>query len=386
MKILRVIHSSNPKLGGVIEAVRLQQVALEKLGFEVQIISCDDPSSPWILDGELPVLALGPAVMSYGYTSHLQSWIRENVSNFDAVIIDGLWQYHSFAVWKALSGTGIPYYVFPHGMLDPWFKYNYPLKHLKKWFYWPWAEYRVLRDACKVIFTCEEERLLAKKSFWMYKVNEEIASLGVSKSPSNDDNELVSIFLRKYSHLQGKRIALFLSRIHEKKGVDLLIRAFAKVAHCDEQLHLVIAGPGQEKLILKLKELARSLDVEHRITWTGMLRGEMKWGAFYASEVFCLPSHQENFGIVVAESLACGKPVLISNKVNIWREIELEKAGFVAEDNLDGTTRNFKRWLGTSKSEFKDLQSNTLKCFESRFHIKTSVEQLINILKKGTND
>ena len=76
---------------------------------------------------------------------------------FDAVIINGLWQYHSFGAWRALRGTATPYYVFPHGMLDPWFKRSFPLKHLKKWLYWPWAEYRVLRDARAVIFTCEAE-------------------------------------------------------------------------------------------------------------------------------------------------------------------------------------------------------------------------------------
>ena len=61
------------------------------------------------------------------------------------------------------------YFVFTHGMLDPWFKRTYPLKHLKKWLYWPWAEYRVLRDAQAVLFTCEEERILARQSFWLYK-------------------------------------------------------------------------------------------------------------------------------------------------------------------------------------------------------------------------
>ena len=75
-----------------------------------------------------------------------------------------------------------------------------------------------------------------------------------------------------------------------------------------------------------------------------MLQGDAKWGAFYAAEVFALPSHQENFGVAVAEALACGTPVLISNKVNIWQEIAEDGVGLVEEDDLEGTTRLLERW------------------------------------------
>eukprot|EP01038_Epipyxis_sp_PR26KG_P002792 gene2792-3964_t len=77
-----------------------------------------------------------------------------------------------------------------------------------------------------------------------------------------------------------------------------------------------------------------------------MLRGEQKWGAFYSSEAYLLPSHQENFGIAVAEALGCGLPVLISDKVNIWREIDQARAGMVETDTVDGTERSLRHWLG----------------------------------------
>src|SRR5690606_1054302 len=112
--------------------------------------------------------------------------------------------------------------------------------------------------------------------------------------------------------------------------------------------HLVIAGPDSNGLADSLKKLAYSLGVDERITWTGMLYGDDKWAAISAADVFCLPSHHENFGVVVAEALACGKPVLISNKVNIWREVAADKAGFVAEDSIEGTTANLERWLAMS--------------------------------------
>src|SRR6202008_3652312 len=134
-------------------------------------------------------------------------------------IVNGLWQYHSYAVWRTLRKSGTPYVVFPHGMLDPWFKRRYPLKHVKKWLFWPWSDYRVLRDARAVLFTCEEERELARRSFWLYRCNEKIVAYG-TPGPSGDSEAFRREFFGRYPNLQGKRLALFISRIHPKKGCD----------------------------------------------------------------------------------------------------------------------------------------------------------------------
>lgn len=380
MKILHVISSVDLKHGGPIEGVNQLSNAQQHLGVEVEICSLDAPDAECVRNSTIIVHALGQVTGNYGYNGRLVPWLKAHAHEYDAVIVNGLWQYTGFAVWRALAGTATPYYVFAHGMLDPWFKHTYPLKHLKKWLYWPWAEYRVLRDARKVIFTCEDERLLARESFWLYKVNEVVTAFGVSNPPANGD-ELAAKFLAHYPHLQGKHIALYLSRIHVKKGCDLLIEAFAKVAKQDESLHLVMAGPDQIGWVPKLQAQAEALDIAHRITWPGMLQGDMKWGAFYAAEVFCLPSHQENFGIVVAEALACGKPVLISNKVNIWREIETDGAGLVADDTLDGTITNFERWLAMSPQEFETMKARTTVCFANRFHVRRAAERLLEIIR-----
>jgi glycosyltransferase involved in cell wall biosynthesis len=114
-----------------------------------------------------------------------------------------------------------------------------------------------------------------------------------------------------------------------------------------------------------------------------MLQGDLKWGAFYASEVFCLSSHQENFGIVVAEALACGKPVLISNKVNIWREIEADNAGFVDTDTVDGTVRNLERWLALSTSEYAAMSARAVATFNARFHIDRAAQRLLEIIRES---
>ncbi len=383
MNLLHVISSINPKGGGPIEGIKQFRAPMKALGVTVEIACCDAPDAPWLAtSGLATVHALGPAHLGYAYTPRLIPWLRENAPRFDAVIVNGIWQYHGLAVRQALAVTKVPYFVFTHGMLDPWFKHTYPLKHLKKWLYWPWAEYRVLRDARAVIFTCEEERLLARQSFWLYRANEAVTSYGTSSPPGNDD-ELAQRFLATQPQLQGKRIVLFLSRIHEKKGCDLLIDAFAQIAAQDPRLHLLMAGPDQAGWAAGLKAQAEKLGIADCISWPGMLQGDDKWGAFYAAEVFCLPSHQENFGIVVAEALACGKPVLISNKVNIWREIESEAAGFVDTDTVAGTVRNLQRWLALDGEGYASMRERARKCFGSRFHIQRAAEKLVGIIQEN---
>ena len=358
---------------------------MRALGVDIEVACCDSPDAAWLNESQIPnIHPLGPNITRYSYASKLLPWLLNNYHRFDAVIVSGIWQYHAYATWKALAGKNVPYFIFTHGMLDPWFKKEYPLKHFKKWIYWLLVEYKVLRDARAVIFTCEEERLLARQSFWLYKVNEEVTSYGTSTPPAIDAN-IIDHFLTHHPTLQGKRIILFLSRIHEKKGCDLLIKAYSEVLKIDKNLHLLIVGPGNENYISKLKLLSDKLRISDRITWAGMLTGELKWAAFNIAEVFCLPSHQENFGIVVAEALAAGKPVLISNKVNIWREIEAGKCGFVNEDTVDGTVSSLRSWLLLDSEKYFELSISAKKCFYEKFYIKTSANRLIKIIKDYIN-
>ena len=148
MKILHVIMSVNPADGGPVEGVRQLGTALTATGEnQVEVVTVDGPNASFLVEFPLPVHPLGPRYTWYGYAPGLVPWLRANASRFDVVVVNGLWRYPAFATWRALHATATPYVVFTHGMLDPWFKREYPLKHLKKWLYWPWADYRVLRDA-----------------------------------------------------------------------------------------------------------------------------------------------------------------------------------------------------------------------------------------------
>jgi glycosyltransferase involved in cell wall biosynthesis len=379
MKILQTICSMNPSSGGPIEVIKQFEALLRARAYTTEIASLDSPKAPFLLDLRFPVHALGGAGGKYGYSGRWVSWLRDHARNYDAVVVHGLWTYNSFGTWRALRGGNTPYVVFTHGMLDPWFKRQYPLKHLKKWLYWPWAEYRVLRDASVVLFTCEEERRLARESFWLYRCNEAVAGLGI-RAPAGDPSEQQEEFLGRFPHLRGKRLALFLSRIHPKKGCDLLLEAFADRFGEDPAWHLVMAGPDQVGWKAELEHRAVALGIADRITWAGMLSGAVKWGAYRAGEVFVLPSHSENFGIVVAEALACGLPVLISDKVNIWREIAAAGAGIVASDTFDGTRDLFTRWLSMSTEQRMHMGQQAKACFEACFEVNQTASGFADIL------
>ena len=387
MRILRSIHTLNPVAGGPIESVRRSSAALNRLGHEVEIISVDAPDAPWLNQIGLKVHALGPGRGSYGYSPQFLPWIRQHRQEFDVVLVQGIWQYISFAVWRGLRHSATPYFVFPHGMLDPWFARRYPLKHLKKRLYWP-IESRVLQNAEAVLYTSEEEKLQAHLSGFRYRCNEEVVAYGTAP-PSVDLEKAREQFLEKFPRLKNRRLVLFLGRLHTKKGCELLLEAFASIRRSgDENLHLVFAGPAEPGYLADLQRLSDSLfretdDERRSVTFTGMLEGDLKWGAFAAAEVFALPSHQENFGIAVAEALACGTPVLISNKVNIWREIIDQGAGFADDDNVAGTTRLLQRWLGVAADKRGEMAKNARRCFAEKFHIDKAVASLVAVLSKA---
>jgi glycosyltransferase involved in cell wall biosynthesis len=148
---------------------------------------------------------------------------------------------------------------------------------------------------------------------------------------------------------------------------------------------LAIAGPGDVDLIRKLKLQIQERDLGFRVEWLGMLQGEQKWGAFYAADAFILPSHQENFGIVVAEALSTSTPVLITNKVNIWREIDAAGAGFVEDDDVDGVINLLNRWFKLTTKEKLVMSINARACYQNNFSIESAVADLEKVLLNVIN-
>jgi glycosyltransferase involved in cell wall biosynthesis len=382
MRLLHVICSTDPESGGPIEAILRNAELLLRDGHEIQIVSLESQEEADLLKLPIPVIGVGQGIGRYRYNSRLTSWLSEHASNFDAVILNGLWNYSSLGAWRALRKLSTPYFIFTHGMLDPWFRSKYPLKHWAKQVYWTLGEGRVLHDARAVLFTCEEEMISARGVFLGHPYRECVVTFGTA-DPGGDAEKQKQSFAGALPALSGRKFLLYLSRIHPKKGCDLLVEAFAaNVADLPSDVDLVIAGPDHLGWAKDLQALAARLGIGERVHWPGMLIGDQKWGAFRSADAVILPSHQENFGFVIAEALACAKPVLISNKVNIWREILAAKAGFVEPDTLQGTQNLIHNFYSLSPQERAQMAMDARTGFLRNFNIESNARSFARTIAR----
>jgi glycosyltransferase involved in cell wall biosynthesis len=373
--ILHLIRTLDPTMGGPTEFMKLICESHARRGVQVKILTLDAPGETWLRNAPVPAAGGGPGHGVYGYHRRFKERLFREMNCFDLMVVHGLWQYHGVSALAVARQLGKPYYVFPHGMLDPWFKREFPIKHCKKQVYWLSMERSILRHAKEVLFTSDHERKRAIATFWPpVRYRSSVLPLGVQRAPA-DTEPLRQEFLNQFPRLRNRRFLLFLGRLHPKKGCDLLMPAMAQLS---SQIELVIAGPESTRAYGEyLRRLAKNLPV----TFTGMLQAQMKWGALASADSLILPSHQENFGLVVAEALAFGLPVLISNQVNTAELVASYGAGFVEPDTLEGTRRLIQRWLTADRQSLRVAATN---CFRDHFNIETASERFLNAL--GDND
>ncbi len=415
MKLLHITASMDPKLGGVAQALKTIVKGLNLYpDIQNEVVSFDDPGASFIRENPDLINALGSGRGPWFYNHDYISWLIQNLSKFDVVILHGLWNYQGFGLIKALKQLktqsanskfnthfSTKFYVMPHGMLDPYFQKasGRKLKAIRNWLYWKVIERKVVNQADGLLFTCGAELQLARKTFQPYSPAKElVVGLGVEEPPVYTAT-MRDAFLNKSPGLKNQPYLLFISRIHEKKGVDLLITAYHKTQQPENQTtsfandasfinpkdvsqKLVVAGPGLETPYgQKIKGLAlQSQPSETAVFFPDMLTGDAKWGAFYGCGAFMLPSHQENFGIAVVEALACGKPVLISNQVNIWTEIASSKAGIIADDTAAGTLELLETWNKLSPEEKIEMGKNARQCYEKYFAMRPAATNLLKAI------
>jgi glycosyltransferase involved in cell wall biosynthesis len=381
MKILRIIDTLDPAYGGPVDSLINGTYALDSLGHSTEVITLDDPSHfiPSGFPGK--VIDLHPSLGKYRFNLRLEPWLEKHAKNYDSVVVEGIWQYPALAAWMASRRHPFPYYLLVHGSLDPWFNNAYPLKKIKKALYWPWGIYPALRDAKGVLFSNREEKILAEQSFKPFVVNDRYVNYGVKTPPDGIEAQII-VFQTAFPKLKGKRLVLFLSRIDPKKGCDILLDAFAMIAQKYPDVHLVMAGPDQNGLTPVLKQQAARLGIVDKVTWAGMLKGELKWGAFRSADIFVLPSHSENFGIAIVEALACRIPALITNKVNIWHDLQGDSAGFVSEDRMEDFFAIMDKWFALPKNEQERMRTNAYNCFNQRYEITAAAQRLIETISQ----
>jgi glycosyltransferase involved in cell wall biosynthesis len=323
LRILHVIGDLAPASGGPAKAGFEMARAIARLGHEVAIYTTDfgQPAAApreQMRDGVRIRLFPLQAPQIWLASWPMRTALARDLPGFDLLHLHSLYLFHDWAAGSLARRIAKPYLVRPHGSLDP---YIHRRRRLKKAIFDLWFQNRILAGAAAIHYTAEEEMRLAEPFVQ--------GAPGVVIPNGLDPADYANLpakgsFRARYPEIGEKKILLFLSRINFKKGLDILTRSVGRLAR--EDIHLVIAGPDGGYLA-ETRRFVAEAGIAGRTTFTGMLAGRDKLAAFADASLFILPSYSENFGIAVVEAMACGLPVLISDRVNIWREVVADGAG-----------------------------------------------------------
>jgi glycosyltransferase involved in cell wall biosynthesis len=283
---------------------------------------------------------------SFKYSRPLALWLNANVKSFDVVHIHAVFNHACLAAASACRRHGVPYVVRPLGTLDPW---SMKQKSLRKILFWNLAGKRMLRQAAAVHYTTRTEQTAAEGSLSLNHGT--VIPLGVETDLSArlNGSELIS---HKLPNLTGCRYVLVLSRLHPKKGLDVLVDAFTSLVgkKAIQGWKLVLAGDGPTDYVQQLKKAVAAKNAEDYVLFPGWLEGEAKDAFLRHADLLALPSYHENFGLCIIEALAFGVPVLVSSQVALASEIEASGAGWVTSVRIDALEESLSEALA-SKDE-----------------------------------
>jgi glycosyltransferase involved in cell wall biosynthesis len=331
--ILHVIPYMHPSAGGPPVVVENFIRESNRLGHRSQIIStpnyCNGDQSNLLkrLEQLAPTIFLNfleilPILSRTGAAK-----INKHVRQADIVHVHTLWSPLNVSARYACLRQDRPYVLMPHGMLDP---YSLSVKALQKSTYLQLFERHNIACAQRMIYTTKEEERLAALAGLRLPPGE-LVPLGASAS-SASRHELRGQFLARFPQAAGKRMLLFLGRIHPKKGLDRILNCLQSLKQSIPNVLLVVAGDGEIHYTRQLRQLVSALTLDNYVLFAGRLDGELKWASFAAAELFLLPSRQENFAITVAEAMQMGVPVIITKNVNTWPYVKEAGAGLVLDE------------------------------------------------------
>ncbi len=340
MRVAQVIPMLSSRFGGPVTMVADAAESLAAEGVEVTIFATDLGKAPWAGDwrsvqpDELPPNA---AALDYElfevrwpqrlfYSPKLARRLDAVAADFDLVHIHSLWLHPQYAAQKAARRRGVPYIVSPHGALDPYLRQRGRARKAATNRLW---QNSMLAHAAALHVTTEDERKLVADI--APRVPREVVANGLwidRLAPADADGMRF-----RNRHLDGfdGPLVVFLGRLNFKKGVDVLIDAFAIALERHPQAQLAVVGPDDEGLRAQLEAQVAALSLGQQVTFTGALYGEDRTDALAAADVWALSSHSENFGIAVVEAMAAGAATVISPAVNLAPDVVAADAGLVAE-------------------------------------------------------
>lgn len=354
MRVLRVAAGLAARTGGPARFVVGSSIALAQPGVETVVwtTDLDGPASASsrhparaadlperVSQIELRVFRARPP-RRLGWSPELRHALRSELEGFDVVHVHSLFLYPQLAAGLAAQRAGIPYVISPHGSLDPWLRRR---GRLRKAVVDRVAQAKVLAGAAALhVTTAEEGRLLADVA---PHVRRALVPAGIWLDDYADPPGGAEFRAQRLGGHTGP-IVLNHGRIAAKKGLDILVRAFARVHAARPDALLVLVGPDDERLVAGLRTLAVAEGVRDAVVFVGMLRGRDKLAALAAADVWALPSHTENFGLAVVEAVAAGLPVILSPAVNVAAELEREGAALVRAATADDFAEAMLELLG----------------------------------------
>ena len=384
MKVLQIVPAIPPRGGSPSVIIKGLAGALTRAGIQATVFTTNaDGDSRLDVPLGQPVECEGAQLIyynvrpkgNYAFSPDLALALWRQVSAFDLVHIHWLYNFAPLAGALLTHMRGVPYIVQPHGSLDP-----VMLRRNRRWVkkvYLRSMGRLQFNRASAVIFTSEQERKLAAHAdisapTFVVPIGLDLAEY--SKLPESGE------FRSQYPQLKDKRLVLFLSRLAWQKGLDLLVKSFRIVASRNPDAHLLIVGPDSEGYGNQVKRWVAEEGLDSRITFVGPLYGRMKLAVFVDSEVFVLASYMENFGAVVTEALACRKPVVISNRVNIADEIAASEAGVVVDCSADSVADGINQVLDNPDLA-KRLGENGYELVRRKFTWDAALQQLVPIYR-----
>ena len=303
--------------------------------------------------------------------------LKENLKKFDVTHIHAVWNYSTGVTAHYCRKVGKPYIITPRGTIYPYTLGNRAWKKLP---YFKLIAKRDLQSASAIHYTTEDE-LEKCHSFLGFQNKAVVVPNGVDLAEFNDlpSREMLK---DRYPELSNKKIILFLGRINWKKGLDILVQSFGMLKREKNDLHLLIVGNDENCYESKVRKWIKEEGLIDNVTFTGLLTGHEKLEAYAGSDVFVLPSYSENFGMSVIEAMACGLPVIISDQVGLYKEVEKAKAGVVISTDATHLAESITSLLNNAGMQ-EELRKNGGMLVKEKFTWDKISEQMIKTYKSA---
>lgn len=318
MKILQVLPTMDSTYGGPVRVAKAMKTGLETLHHHVEMFPL-----PSELDASMPNhrgFLFWPGINALKRLAELIKWA-------DLVHIHGLWTLPTSLAASLAFLYKKPYVMTPHGMLDKWSLQRSRLK--KELFAFVWERRNLIRSNALHFLNYDEwgeapDYVSGHPAF--------VIPNGIDISGFQDLPGRVEL-REMYPQTRNSIVILFLSRIHIKKGLDILVPALKEALGQGLDLHLIIAGPDEGGYRSRVRHLITQAGIGDAVTFAGEVDGIRKKTLLGGSDFFILPSYQEGDSVAVKEALAAGLPVLITHACHL-KEVEERQAGIVCDNDL----------------------------------------------------